>query len=96
MAAVEAARNEVAYARTARDAATVAWIAEIESVYGELVVLHGRQGAERFFPRGRRGAGDPEEAEEVEEAEAAEAIDTSAIEAEAAPETGEAELEPVG
>ena len=57
-AAVEVARNEAGYAKTARGAARAAWIAEIESVYGALVARLGRQAAERFFPRGRRGPGD--------------------------------------
>lgn len=50
-AAVGAARNTIAIARTARDNAVEDWKISMERVYGGLEERFGKKKAERFFPR---------------------------------------------
>lgn len=60
---VSDARNQIAIARTARDAAVDDWITTMERVYGALVAKVGKRKAERFFPkvsRRRVAAEEPE------------------------------------
>lgn len=48
---VSDARNDLAIARTARDAAVDDWVTTMERIYGALVSKVGKRKAERFFPK---------------------------------------------
>lgn len=49
--AVGDARNTLAIARTARDAAVDDWVVTMERIFGALINKVGRKKADRFFPR---------------------------------------------